>query len=149
MADIFQAAGKIGGVFKGTTIALTLGGAGIKGALVQSVNINYSRSINRIWELGSDDTYYVVGHTEGQMQMSRIVGKADSDILDELSDVCQATSKTLNMSGTADTCDGQGTFNISATGPVLVSRGFSVDANQFMITSQAQLMFAGLNKGGG
>jgi hypothetical protein len=146
MADIFNAAGKIGGVFKGTTVALTLGGAGIKGALVQNININYSRNVSRIWELGSDDTYYVIGHTEGQAQMSRIVSKNDGDILDALADACEAKGKILSMSGTADTCEGEGNFGIKMSGPMLISRSFAVDAQQFMITSQAGIMFSGLEK---
>ena len=146
MADLFNAAGKIGGIFKGTTIALTLGGAGIQGALVQNIGINYQRNVSRIWELGSDDTYYVVGHTEGQATLSRIVGRADADLLDELADVCSAKDRTLNMTGVADTCEGQGNFAIVMVGPVLTSRNFSISADQFIITSQSALMFSGLNK---
>ena len=149
MADIFNAKGNVAGIFKGTTVALTLGGGdqgGIKGALVQNINVNYSRSVSRIWELGSDDTYYVVGHTEGQASLSRIIGKADGDILDALADVCKAKDSVLNMSGTADLCEGEGVFAITLTGPVLISRSFSAEANQFVITSQSALMFSGLEK---
>lgn len=149
MSDIFQAKGNVGGIFKGTTVALTLGGGpagGIKGSLVQSVNVNYSRSISRIWELGSDDTYYVVGHTEGQAGLSRIIGKVDGDILDALADVCTAKDSVLNMSGTADLCEGEGGFAITLTGPALVSRAFAAEASQFVITSQSAIMFSGLEK---
>jgi hypothetical protein len=151
MADIFQAKGALGGVFKGTRVELVLGGGSgaLKGALVQNIGINYTRNISRIWEIGSDDTYYVVGHTEGQAQLSRIIAKASNDILDALSDACSASTNVLTMSGGADLCDtdGQGErFSITATGPVLVNRSFAIDANQFMMTSQAGIMFSGLQK---
>lgn len=146
MADIFNAKGGIGGIFKGTTVALTLGGGSQKGALVQNINLTYNRNVSRIWELGSDDTYYIIGHTEGQAGMSKIVGPSDNDILDQLGDACTAKDKTLNLTGTSDNCDGPGQFSLKATGPVLTSRGFSADANQFIITSQASFMFSGLEK---
>ena len=147
-ADIFQARGALGGVFKGTQVELTLGGGGaLKGALVQNIAINYSRNVSRIWELGSDDTYYIVGHTEGQAQLSRIVAKADADILDALADACTASTNVLNIATSADVCDDTGErFGVSAKGPVLVSRGFAIDAQQFMLTSQAGIMFSGLDK---
>lgn len=150
MSDVFQARGSLGGVFKGTQVELTLGGSSngaLKGSLVQNIAINYTRNISRIWELGSEDTYYIVGHTEGQAQLSRIVAKASADILDALGDACTAASNVLNISTQADVCSDTGErFGVSAKGPVLVSRGFSIDANQFMLTSQAGIMFSGLEK---
>jgi len=153
MADMFGAKGAIGGIFKGTQVALTLGkgslggGTGQKGALVQTITLSYTRNVTRVWELGSNDTYYIIGHTEGQAQMNRIVAKVENDILDELGDACKAKDYLLNMSSTADACEGGGAkINLTASGPMLTQRSFSADAGQFVLTSSAAIMFSGLEK---
>lgn len=150
--DMFGAKGAIGGIFKGTQVALTLGkgtvggGTGQKGALVQTISLSYTRNVTRVWELGSSDTYFVIGHTEGQMQMNRIVAKVENDILDELSDACKAASYLLNLSSVANACEGGAKINLTASGPMLTQRSFSADAGQFVLTSSAALMFTGLEK---
>lgn len=150
MADMFKAKGSVAGVFKGTTVALTLGrgggAGGAKGALVQSIQLTYTRNVTRVWELGSYDTFYVVGHTEGTAQLTRIVSKADEDFLDLLADVCDSKGNTLNIVGTGDTCDGQSSFSLKANGPVVTQRSFAISADQFLISSSAALMFATLEK---
>lgn len=152
MGDLFGARGAVGGVFKGTQVAVTLGkgtaggGTGMKGALVQTIALSYTRNVTRVWELGSSDTYFVVGHTEGQMQMNRIVAKVENDILDELSDACKAKEYLVNMTSIANACEGGAKISLVASGPMLTQRSFSADAGQFVLTSSAALMFAGLEK---
>ena len=147
-ADIYGASAKLGGIFKGTSVALVLGGGGeaAKGSLVQNVNISYTRNINRIWELGSEDTYFIIGHSEGQAQMSQIHGKSDTDILDKLGDACKALESVLTLDGRASLCEGDATFKLVMQGPVVTNRTFAVEAGQFVFTKQAALMFSGLSK---
>lgn len=156
-SDFYGAKGAIGGIFKGTGVTLSVnesggtGGGGQKGALVQSVNLSYTRNITRVWELGSDDSYYIIGHTEGQAGMQRIVAKADEDILDKLSDACKAKTQTLTLASNpkndSDSCDATAMISLIMAGPVLTNRSFSVDAGQFIVNSQATIMFASLKKG--
>ena len=156
--DVFRSKGAVGGVYKGTLVALTLGGADLaaKGSLVQSINITYNRNVNRIWELGSQDTYYILGHTEGTAQLSRIIGRADTDILDKLADACTSVNQVISMSaagpaaaGEAPCPGGEIDFDITISGPVLISRSFSISADNFLITEGASLMFSSLSKGTG
>lgn len=146
MADYFGSKGAIGGIFKGTKVEITLGGSGLKGAMAQNINISYSRNVTRVWELGSDDTYYIIGHTEGQASMARIVAKKNEDILDVLGDACTAKDKTLKLTSTANGCEANDTLSLTLSGPMLTSRGFSMDVGQFVMSSTAALMFAGLEK---
>lgn len=156
--DVFRSKGAVGGVYKGTLVALTLGGADLaaKGSLVQSISINYSRNVNRIWELGSQDTYYILGHTEGTAQLSRIVGRADTDILDRLADACESVNQVISMSSAGPAVGGEQPcpnseidFDITISGPVLMNRSFSISADNFLITEGANMMFASLAKGSG
>jgi hypothetical protein len=80
------------------------------------------------------------------MQMNRIVAKVENDILDELGDACKAKDYLLNLSSTADACEGGAKINLTASGPMLTQRSFSADAGQFVLTSSAAIMFSGLEK---
>lgn len=152
MGDLFGAKGAVGGIFKGTQVAVTLGkgtvgnGTGQKGALVQTMALSYTRNVTRVWELGSNDSYYIIGHTEGQMQMNRIVAKVENDILDELGDACKAKDYLLNLTSVANACETGAKISLVASGPMLTQRSFSADAGQFVLTSSAALMFSGLEK---
>lgn len=155
--DVFQSKGAVGGVYKGTLVALTIGGAqATKGSLVQSININYNRNVNRIWELGSQDTYYILGHTEGTAQLSRIIGRADTDILERMADACESVNQVISMSSAGPAVGGETPcpggeidFDITISGPVLINRSFSISADNFLITEGASIMFASLSKGRG
>ena len=148
MADYYGAKGAVGGIFKGTMVELTLGGGkgGLRGAMAQNINITYARNVTRVWELGSDDTYYIIGHTEGQASLARIVAKKSEDILDVLGDACAAKDTVLQMSSSADGCEETDALSLTLTGPILTSRGFSMDVSQFVMSSTAALMFSGLHK---
>ena len=161
-ADLFQSKGAVGGVYKGTLLAITLGdqnatgGTTIKGSLVQQVTVQYARTVNRIWELGSPDTYFILGHTQGNAGLSRIVGRADSDILDQLADACTSINKVLNLSPAGPAVAGDQPcpnseidFDLVLGGPVLTNRAFALSVDNFMATEQAGIMFVSLSKGRG
>lgn len=150
--DLYQQTGSIGGVYKGNTVALTLGSSGgeggLKGSLVQNIALQYQRDVNRIWELGSTDTYYIIGRSMGNASLNRIVAKRGEDVLDALSDACTAINKTLTLTAAANACKNNDSSNLTLkmVGPILVSRSYSVDVQQFVMTSNATLMFANLQK---
>ena len=150
--DIFRAGGGVGGVFKGTLVALVIGGqTAAKGSLVQSISIDYNRQVNRVWELGSENTYFVLGHTEGACQLNKIVGKSDTDILEMMADACEAIEQTINVSsaagGIGEQCNGDNLdFDLTISGPILNRRSFSISADNFLITEAATVMFAALLK---
>lgn len=155
--DVFQAKGAVGGVFKGTLVAIVIGGQqAAKGSLVQRINVSYQRGVNRIWELGSQDTYYILGHTQGNAGMDRIIGRADSDILDRLSDACTSINQVINLAGAGPALGGERPcpnseieFDLTIGGPILTGRSFSVTSDNFLVTEQASMMFASLSKGSG
>lgn len=148
--DIYGAGGAVGGVFKGTLVSLVIGGdEAAKGSLVQSIAIDYALQVNRIWELGSEDTYFVIGHTNGTAQLNKIVGKVGNDILEQISDACTSVNKTISVSSTAHSqaCDNTALdFDLAIQGPILNRRSFSINADNFMITESASIMFASLEK---
>jgi len=152
MADIYGAKSAIGGIFKGTAVKLTLGLAGgvqsggLTGSMVQTISLSYSRNVTRVWELGSDDTYYVIGRAEGQAQLARIVAKKNEDLLDVLGDACKAKNALLKLTSEANGCEANPGISLTMSGPMLHQRGFSIDVNQFVMSSTAAIMFSGLDK---
>ncbi len=155
MPDLFNSQSKLGGTFKGTAFALSVGGGNnggnLKGALVQSVQLNYSRQISRIFELGSTDQYFIEGRSEGQASLQQIVGPQGliNPILSALGNTCTANQRVLQLSAAANTCG----FNAAASGgnalslesPVVTNYSLGSQASNFVIDTGMQLMFVGLS----
>ncbi len=149
--DLFGTDSKLGGTFKGTSFALSIGGAegDFHGALVQQIQVNYSRQLTRVWELGSRDQFYIEGHVEGSAQLQRIVGPRGliDNITRELNDICGAGSRTLSLSAANNACaesvlSGGGTIVLESPAAVRFTLGASVQ--NFVVDSGLELAFTGL-----
>lgn len=150
MADIYGTDSKLGGVFKGTSFAMSIGGAGgnLRGALVQQLQVNYRRQITRVWELGSRDQFYIEGHTEGMAQLQRIVGPNGlvDGITRALSDICSSASRALSLSAANNACAGTlaGGGTISLESPVTTNFSLGATVQNFVVDSGLELTFTGL-----
>jgi hypothetical protein len=138
MTDVFGIDSQLGGVFKGTSFAVTLGSVNstLAGALVQSIQVAYSRSITRVWELGSLNQFYIQGRTEGQGSLQQIVGPAGivSALLTGMSDICTASGQTMSLSAANNACAGAAGTAVMLDAPVATNftlgstvQGFLVD----------------------
>ena len=69
--DIFGRDINFGGAFQpeGTVVAFA---GGASGAIVNNITINYEQGISRLWDLGSGDAFFVVGHTNGTFGMGNV-----------------------------------------------------------------------------
>jgi len=150
--DIFRSGGAVGGVYKGTQVKAVLGGAeAAEGSLVQSLTIDYNRQVNRVWELGSENTYFILGHTDGAATLNKIVGQPGTDILERMADACDSVDQTISVSSTGGGIGSQCSssdlnFDLTISGPILTRRSFAISADNFMITENATIMFAALLK---
>ena len=89
MVDGKFVTGAFTGLFAGPPRLATIGGASTLGAalsspdaasqivypigLTQSVNISHNRQFNRIFELGSERSYFISGRTMGQLALARVL----------------------------------------------------------------------------
>jgi len=148
MADIFGTTSKLGGTFKGTAFAMAVGGAGgdFRGALVQQLQISYARQIERRWELGSTDQYFIEGHTEGQGSLSRIAGPTGlvTPMISALADVCQAGSRAMTLTAAANVCGTGGGGSLTLESPVMTKVSFGANVQSFTIDNSFELMFTSL-----
>lgn len=162
MADIFGTDASVGGTFRGNKFSMTVANAGdlaFEGALVQQLQLSYQRQVTRFWALGTRAQYYIEGRTEGQGQMSRIVGPQGliDELATKLADFCTVATRTVSLSSTNDSCNkivnngvaGNALGGLSLTLQGVIANGitFGADANQFVINSSISLMFAAMSKG--
>lgn len=161
MPDIFGSNKTLAGSIKGTSVAMTVangGGDVIAGAMVQSVQLQYSRQISRIFELGSENMYYNVGNSEGQGSIQAIAGPKGmiAQALSALTKVCSATKQAISFTGGTELCGttdpaaggGSESVSVTASGAVLQATSIAVSTQDFLMQSGGQIMFAELKLGG-
>jgi hypothetical protein len=158
MPDIFnKATNGFGKAFTADGAVFTFSGqAGNllgSGMLVQQVNINYQQQVTRLWEVGSDLTYYVGGRTQGNMTVGRVVGPGVimSAFYSRFGDVCNASQNTIMLYiGTGCyTTDKFKNGNFKFSYCVLTSVGISVAAQDMVINENLQLMFIQMSNNDG
>ena len=117
-----------------------LRGFGSKGAVVQQMQINFERTMNLIYEIGSNDVYYVGDRRRGQIQGTRVVASATSfkAMVEKYNDMCNARSNTMTLE--AGSCDGPGATYV-CKGVILTSIGASVTANDVVVTENMGFTF--------
>ena len=124
------------------------------GMIVQQVNIGYQQQVTRLYEIGSDKTYYVGGRVQGNMTIGRIVGPGVtmSAFYAAFGDVCNAFNNTLNLyigtgcykNQSADTADFTNA-RLTISYVILINVGISVGAQDMVINEQLQMMFVNMS----
>lgn len=171
MADLFgRAADSFGGAFSADSAKITFaedtgafgavaGGAALAalgggvGMLTQQLSFSYQQQVTRIYEIGTNFSFYVAGRTQGSLSMGRVIGPRPVAVAfyRKFGSVCQAATNTLNIQ-LATGCQDPGQFAqvyaFSLKFCVITSIGVSINAQDMMINEQLQLMFASLNLNG-
>lgn len=155
MADLFDGSGKkLAGIFKGSTLALAVaaGGSVFGGALVQDVQMQYNRQVNRIFSLGSNDMYYNLSPAMGTGMLDTIVGPktAIADMLAALGGGCFDPANKTALTVTADpnaaqTCGVGGAFRAVASDVILDAVRLNMSVQDFMIHSGGQFSYTSLD----
>jgi hypothetical protein len=127
-----------------------LSGQGGVGLLVQTISLNYTQQITRLFEIGSAVSYYVGGRAQGQLSLARVVGPrpVQRAFYAKYGNVCNAATNTLSIRLTAGCGVGGGNAG-NASGYsmlfcVITSLGLAFNAQDMIINEQLQLMFGAL-----
>lgn len=170
MADLFgRIADAYGGAFAADSARITFAadpgflGSGVSpgegganggvGMLTQQLSFNYQQQITRIYEIGTNYSFYVAGRTQGNLSIGRVIGPRPVAVAfyRKYGDVCQAATNHLDIE-MATGCSSIGGFNqvysFSLKFCVIMSIGVSVNAQDMMINEQLQLLFASLGMKG-
>lgn len=160
MSDIFsRASSSLAGVFTSDRAKLAL--KGNLGVLVQQMQIAYSQSITRLFEIGNQaanggaNIYYVGGRTEGQLSIGRVVGPSGSisAMYEQYGDVCKARGNDISLSLIETDCsiNGQGAQAVAPTPVrfllkfcVINSVQFSLAARDMIISENISMMLGSL-----
>lgn len=152
MGDVYgknQQYGATSFVTADTMILIVSGDAGdITEYLVQQVAIQYARPLNRIYEIGSSNTYFAPGRAAGTCQISRIVGEylittllggegeglwiPDGNVEDK---VLRFFNFNEGMAAS---------LAFKMTGAIIDNYGMVNDANGMLVQENVSIQFAGL-----
>lgn len=152
MADVLgRQNSNYAGAFSADNSKLILFGAQGGGLLVQNINIQYQQPIQTIFEVGSNNRYYVVGRPSGNMTLAQILGPTDLalEALRRLGDPCNGqVNRQLAMTLGSASCLGANRGReliLTADGCISSSVGFSVTAEQMLVTQQVGVTFSNLS----
>lgn len=156
MATIFGDNSK--GIYKGafsTSLgsALTFNSAVDSLMLIQNIQVSHQQPVQPLFEVGSNNRYYVVGKASGTFSATQILGFGDTALrqVTSLADPCEG-DRTLKLVLKSPFCEvASGTFvgppsggrsspslTLNLTGVLLSSVGFSIAAQDNLINSQIQ-----------
>jgi hypothetical protein len=117
------------------------------GMLTQNIQISYQQQINRLYEIGTNNTYFVGGRTQGQIAIGRIIGPRALQVAfyAKYGDMCQAKSNNINLT-TGGTCDGTATAGakFSMKYCVITNIGIAIGAQDMIVNENLQMMYVSL-----
>ena len=146
--DIFNREVDLGTPMAADQTRLLFPNLGNTDMMVQQVAIQYAQNINRLWEVGSANTYFIAGRTQGTVSLKRVVGGQgiSSDFIKEYGDVCNMAGNTLTFSFQAGCTPGSNSDkgDLTCSGAVINSLAYSVAAADMIINEDLTMMFARL-----
>ena len=157
--DIFgRAKLQFGGAFAADSADISFGSnvgafhSGV-GLVTQQIGFQYQQPITRIYEVGTQLTYYIAGRPQGSANAARILGPARVLVAfySQFGDVCKAGQNYLFFKFRAGcgTTPGAGTVGGAALtfildNVILQSIGMSVGAQDMIINEQLSFFFTAL-----
>jgi hypothetical protein len=151
MADLFTRTEVDFGGAMHAQFGLLVPNNGLTGALMQNLQIQYSQQVTRLYEIGrigqKSRVYYISGRAQGQIQAAHVIGPGVviKAYYDNYGDVCQAINNQIQLQLGPNICGGAANaLTYRARHCVLTQIGLSVAAQDFVISENSTLMFAGL-----
>lgn len=143
------------GAFAADASKLIFNGNDGAGLLVQQLQIGYQQPVNPLFEVGSNNRYYVVGRTMGNMSMDRVYGPAalTDTILSQLGNVCAPGDKTLTLSLGNSSCTQTTNGPIGAPAVTLIANAcvasgvnYRTESQQMLLNEQVAVTFGQLSR---
>jgi hypothetical protein len=122
----------------------------IEGLLTQQMNVQYQQPITRLYEVGSQKTYYVAGRPQGTMNVARVLGPGGvmACFYECLGDVCNADKNDICFCVEANCLGNEdqdfNALEVCLKNVVLQSLGMSVQAQDMIINEQLSLFFTAM-----
>lgn len=158
--DLFNGSTAFGGAFQVDEATLTFAGEGGLpgnldglGAFVQNVQIQYSRPAQRMNDMGTNSTYYILSKPEGALQIGRLFAPktVTTSFLKNLADVCNIQNNTLVVTaGNAYLCGPDGeeftgdNVRLKMSNCLLSNLAFSMSLQSLAMAQNLSIMFSKL-----
>lgn len=141
-----------GGAFDSSAATMSIGA--IKDLLVTNVSVQYQQQLNRVFDIQTDATYYVIGRTQGNGTLGTVIGPkgAQNAGVADLGDVCNPKSILFNFAGAGcgpNRDESKATYKRTLTNVTLQSVGFTVQAADMLINENLGIQFGQLLSGDG
>lgn len=132
------------------------------GMLTQTIGINYQQSISRIYEIGTNYTYLVVGRAAGQISLARVLGPRPVQLAfyTKFGNACNAASNNLNFEADTGCPQGDsasvnpgaqgglvGTYKFGIHNAVITNLGINIGAQDMVINESIGMLFVSLTAG--
>lgn len=140
MASVFAAPQKFNGGFRADGLKLVIAGSSVAGMAFQNVQFSFTQSVSLLYELGSNNVYYVGGRAQGTMSVGRIIGPARGalNLINNYGDLCNPRNIAFNASAG---CSAGAGAKYQLKSAVLQAVGGSINAQDVVINEQLQFMF--------
>lgn len=138
---------------------LSLAGDTLKLGVVQSLQLQFSQQIARIYDIGNGGSkggvagvgnevpvYYVGGRTAGSATLARVLGPDSGDLCEfytRMGNVCVPQDLTFTLEGGCNAASASAAYTIS--GAVMNNVGTAVNAQDMIVNESISLMFANLD----
>lgn len=144
--DIFNRVVDLGQPLAADATRMLLPFVGDEDFMLQSVNLQYNQKISRLWEVGSNKTFFFAGRTEGNINAKRIVGNKNAALsfVKQFGDVCNMAGNMLTLQLDSGCTDFVSRGSIKASGCVINSVAYSIQAQEMIINEDVGIMFARL-----
>lgn len=153
MPSVFASAQTFNGGFRADNLGLTIAGAPVAGMVLQNIQFSFTQQITLLYEIGSNNVYYVGGRAQGTMSIARVIGPANAQaqLIEQYGDLC--SPKDLRFNANAGCPSGTPAVNASVRytikKAVLTTVAGSVNANDVVINEQLQFLFIDLDYSSG
>jgi len=152
MPDIFnRRALDFGGAFASDSASVNIAGINGVGLIVQQLSIQYQQPITRIYEVGTQKTYFIAGRPQGTATIASILGPGPlfTFLYQFLGDVCQAAGRNIEICMKPG-CSGNenqqfNAIKIIAKDVVMQSIGMAIASQDMVLNQQMGLFFTSLH----
>lgn len=145
-----------GAFFTSAGSGVKFGGADLH--LVQNLSTSMQQPITPLYEIGSNNRYYVVGKSSGNFTIAQILGfrsvGGGKDVFEQIKDMADPCKpKNLTLIYPSSNCDAKGEssgtpLEINLTGVLVQSVQITQQAQDNLVTANVTGMFTNLTYGG-